>query len=254
VEKTLRNGGAMALLEAEKIKKTYGRVVVFNDLSLAVEQGEFLALLGPSGCGKSTLLRMFAGLEEPDEGVVKFRGEPIAGPRREIALMFQSPTLLPWKTAMDNVALPLVARGMRWKEAREAAARYLAFVGLSGFEEAYPSQLSGGMQQRVALARALAVEPEVLLLDEPFSALDPLTAESLRAEFVRLWHDNLTTVHTVVMVTHSVDEAVYMANRVVVLSTRPAKVVADLRIDLPYPRNRKSPDFQRYLDQVYSYI
>jgi NitT/TauT family transport system ATP-binding protein len=244
----------MALLEAEKIKKTYGRVVVFNDLSLAVEHGEFLALLGPSGCGKSTLLRMFAGLEKPDEGVVKFRGEPVTGPRREIALMFQSPTLLPWKTAMDNVALPLAARGMSWKEAREIAARYLAFVGLSGFEEAYPSQLSGGMQQRVALARALAVEPEVLLLDEPFSALDPLTAESLRAELVRLWHDNLTTVHTVVMVTHSVDEAVYVANRVVVLSTRPAKVVADLRIDLPYPRNRKSPDFQRYLDQVYSYI
>jgi len=254
VEKTLRSGGAMALLEAEKIKKTYGRVVVFNDLSLAVEQGEFLALLGPSGCGKSTLLSMFAGLEKPDEGVVKFRGEPITGPRREIALMFQSPTLLPWKTAMDNVALPLVARGVSWKEAREAAARYLTFVGLSGFEEAYPSQLSGGMQQRVALARALAVEPEVLLLDEPFSALDPLTAESLRAELVKLWHDNLTTVHTVVMVTHSVDEAVYVANRVVVLSTRPAKVVADVRIDLPYPRNRKSPDFQRYLDQVYSYI
>jgi NitT/TauT family transport system ATP-binding protein len=244
----------MALLEAAKIKKTYGRVVVFNDLSLAVEQGEFLALLGPSGCGKSTLLRMFAGLEKPDEGVVKFRGEPVTGPRREIALMFQSPTLLPWKTSLDNVALPLVARGMSWKEAREIAARYLAFVGLSGFEEAYPSQLSGGMQQRVALARALAVEPEVLLLDEPFSLLDPLTAESLRAELVKLWHDNLTTVHTVVMVTHSVDEAVYVANRVVVLSTRPAKVVADLRIDLPYPRNRKSPDFQRYLDQVYSYV
>jgi NitT/TauT family transport system ATP-binding protein len=134
----------MALLKAEKIKKTYGRVVVFNDLSLAVEQVENLTLLGPSGCGKSTLLRMFAGLEKPDEGVVKLRREPITGPRREIALMFQSPTLLPWKTALDNVALSLVARGMSWREAREAAMRYLAFVGLSGFEEAYPSQLSGG--------------------------------------------------------------------------------------------------------------
>ena len=250
----VRRSGEMALLEAEKIKKSYSRVAVFYDLYLAVEQGEFVALLGPSGCGKSTLLRMFAGLEKPDAGVVKFRDIPITGPRREIALMFQSPTLLPWKTALDNVALPLVARGMSWREAREAAMRYLAFVGLSGFEEAYPSQLSGGMQQRVALARALAVEPEVLLLDEPFSALDPLTAESLRTELVRLWHDNSTTVHTLVMVTHSVDEAVYVASRVVVLSPRPAKVVADVKIEMPYPRNRKSPEFQRYLDLVYSHI
>ncbi|RFA94661.1 ABC transporter ATP-binding protein [Pyrobaculum aerophilum] len=244
----------MALIEVNKIKKKYGKVEVFNDLSIDIETGEFVALLGPSGCGKSTLLRIIAGLERPDSGEVRFRGEPVRGPRREIALMFQSPTLLPWKTAEDNVALPLVARGMGWREAREAAARYLALVGLSGFEEAYPKQLSGGMQQRVALARALAVEPEVLLLDEPFSALDPLTAESLRAELVRIWHENLSTVHTVIMVTHAVDEAVYMANRVVVLSTRPAKIVADIKINLPYPRNRKSPEFQKYLDQVYTYI
>ena len=244
----------MALIEVDRVKKFYGRVEVFNGISLNVETGEFVALLGPSGCGKSTLLRMIAGLERPDAGEIKFRGELVRGPRREIALMFQSPTLLPWKSALDNVALPLVARGMGWGEAREAAARFLSFVGLSGFEEAYPKQLSGGMQQRVALARALAVEPEVLLLDEPFSALDPLTAESLRSELVKIWHENLSTVHTVVMVTHAVDEAVYMANRIVVLSARPAKVVADLRIDLPYPRNRKSQEFQKYLDQVYSYI
>lgn len=244
----------MALIEIIKVRKSYGNVVVFNDLTMSIAKGEFAALLGPSGCGKSTLLRMIAGLEKPDAGIIKFRDELIRGPRREIALMFQSPTLLPWKTALDNVALPLVARGMSWNEAREVAMRYLSFVGLSGFEEAYPRQLSGGMQQRVALARALAVEPEVLLLDEPFSALDPLTAESLRAEIVKLWHDNLTTIHTVVMVTHSVDEAVYMANRVVVFSPRPAKVVADIKIDLPYPRNRRSPEFQKYLDQIYAYI
>ncbi|AFA40202.1 ABC-type nitrate/sulfonate/bicarbonate transport system, ATPase component [Pyrobaculum oguniense TE7] len=244
----------MALIEVIRVRKAYGKVVVFNDISIAIETGEFVALLGPSGCGKSTLLRMLAGLEQPDSGEVKFKGQPVAGPRGEIALMFQTPTLLPWKTALDNVALPLVARGATWAEAREAAMRYLSLVGLSGFEEAYPKQLSGGMQQRVALARALAVEPEVLLLDEPFSSLDPLTAESLRAELLRIWHENLSSVHTIVMVTHSVDEAVYMANRAIVLSPRPAKVVADVRIELPYPRNRRSPEFQKYVDLLYSYI
>lgn len=244
----------MALIEVVRVRKAYGKVVVFNDISIAIETGEFVALLGPSGCGKSTLLRILAGLEQPDSGEVRFKGQPVAGPRSEIALMFQTPTLLPWKTALDNVALPLVARGATWAEAREAAMRYLSLVGLSGFEEAYPKQLSGGMQQRVALARALAVEPEVLLLDEPFSALDPLTAESLRAELVRIWHENLSSVHTIVMVTHSVDEAVYVANRAIVLSPRPAKVVADVRIELPYPRNRKSPEFQKYVDLLYSYI
>ncbi|ABP49895.1 MULTISPECIES: ABC transporter ATP-binding protein [Pyrobaculum] len=244
----------MALIEVVRVRKAYGKVVVFNDISIAIETGEFVALLGPSGCGKSTLLRILAGLEQPDSGEVRFKGQPVAGPRSEIALMFQTPTLLPWKTALDNVALPLVARGATWAEAREAAMRYLSLVGLSGFEEAYPKQLSGGMQQRVALARALAVEPEVLLLDEPFSALDPLTAESLRAELVRIWHENLSSVHTIVMVTHSVDEAVYVANRAIVLSPRPAKVVADVRIELPYPRNRRSPEFQKYVDLLYSYI
>lgn len=254
MEKAIRRGGKMALIEVVRVRKAYGKVVVFNDISIAIETGEFVALLGPSGCGKSTLLRILAGLEQPDSGEVRFKGQPVAGPRSEIALMFQTPTLLPWKTALDNVALPLVARGATWAEAREAAMRYLSLVGLSGFEEAYPKQLSGGMQQRVALARALAVEPEVLLLDEPFSALDPLTAESLRAELVRIWHENLSSVHTIVMVTHSVDEAVYVANRAIVLSPRPAKVVADVRIELPYPRNRRSPEFQKYVDLLYSYI
>ncbi|MEM1598702.1 MAG: ABC transporter ATP-binding protein [Pyrobaculum sp.] len=244
----------MGLIDVVDVKKRYENVVVFNGLSFSIQQGEVVALLGPSGCGKSTLLRMIAGLEKPDSGLVKFRGEPVTKPRREISIMFQSPTLLPWKTALDNVALPLVARGMSWQEAREAAQRYLSFVGLSGFEEAYPKQLSGGMQQRVALARALAVEPEVLLLDEPFSALDPLTAESLRAEIIKMWHDNLITAHTIVLVTHAVDEAVYMATRAIVLTPRPAKIAADIRIDLPYPRNRRSPEFEKFVDLLYAYV
>lgn len=242
----------MVLIELRSVEKRFERVVVFNGLNLSINVGEFVAILGPSGCGKSTLLRMMAGLERPDKGEVLFRGEPVKGPRPEIAIMFQQAALLPWKTALDNVALPLRARGKSWREAREIATRYLVLVGLSGFEEAYPNRLSGGMRQRVALARALAVEPEVLLLDEPFSALDPLTAESLRVELVRMWHDNIISVHTIVMVTHAVDEAVLMANRVIVLTPRPARIAADLKIDLPYPRNRKDPSFQKYEDQLYS--
>ncbi|MFN7105112.1 MAG: ABC transporter ATP-binding protein [Pyrobaculum sp.] len=244
----------MGLIDVLEVKKSYGHVVVFNGITFSIEKGQVVALLGPSGCGKSTLLRMMAGLERPDGGVVKFRGEVVKTPRWEVVIMFQTPTLLPWKTALDNVALPLAARGLDWRRAREVAARFLNLVGLSGFEKAYPKQLSGGMQQRVALARSIAVEPEVLLLDEPFSSLDPLTAESLRAELVKMWHDNLTTIHTMVIVTHSVDEAVYMANRVLVLSTRPARIVADMAIDLPYPRNRRSPQFERYLDMLYAYV
>lgn len=244
----------MALIELEGITKKYNNTIVLDKISLSIEKGEFVAILGPSGCGKSTLLRIIAGLERPDRGVVRFKGVPVSSPRTEIAIMFQFPALLPWKTALDNVALPLVARGVKWSQAREIAARYLALAGLSGFEEAYPRQLSGGMQYRVALARALAVEPEVLLLDEPFSMLDPLTAESLRSEVLRMWHENLSTVHTAIIVTHNVEEAVYMASRIVMLSPRPARIVANMRIDLPYPRNRRSQEFQHYVDLVYSYI
>lgn len=171
-----------------------------------------------------------------------------------IGFVFQSPSLLPWLTALDNVALPLRAQGIPEEEARERARRYLSLVGLQEFESFYPGELSGGMRQRINLARALSVEPEVLLMDEPFSNLDPLTAESLRAELLDIWLSGLAPIKAMVMVTHSVVEAAYMADRIVILSPRPGRVVKELRIEIPRPRNRLSPEFSKLVDIIYEYV
>ncbi|MEM0458642.1 MAG: ABC transporter ATP-binding protein [Thermofilaceae archaeon] len=240
------------VLSIEDVRKSFrqgGNVVqVLDGISLEVGE-EFIAILGPSGCGKTTLLRIIAGVEKPDGGRIVIHDKT---PR--VGFIFQFPTLLPWLTVLDNVALPLRANGMSWEEAREKAHKYLSLTGLQAFEDFYPRELSGGMKQRVNIARALAVEPTILLMDEPFSNLDPLTAESLRTEILDLWTLKVTTVRAIIMVTHSVDEAIFMADRVVILTPRPAKIRGIIEVDLPRPRDRRSPEFQKLEDKVYELI
>ncbi len=235
------------------LKKEYisgkTRLLVLNGIDLDIRR-EFLVILGPSGCGKSTLLRILAGIEKPTSGVIEYHiSEPI-----RIGFVFQFPTLVPWLTILENVALPLESSGMKPNDAREEARRYLSLVGLSGFENSYPHQLSGGMKQRVNIARALAVKPQILLMDEPFSNLDPLTAEALRAEVLDIWLTGVAGIETVIMVTHAVDEALFMADRVVVLTPRPAQIRKIVEVNLPRPRNRRSQEFQKLEDYVYEYI
>lgn len=240
------------MLTLSNVKKTFredGRTLeVIGGITLEIGE-EFISVLGPSGCGKTTLLRLIAGLEKADSGEIIFHTEDT-----RIGFVFQSPTLLPWLTVLDNVALPLVSQGMRWRDAREKARKFLSLVGLLPFEDFYPRELSGGMRQRVNIARALVVEPTILLMDEPFSQLDPLTAESLRTEVLDLWLYGVTTVRAIVMVTHNVDEAILMSDRIVVLTPRPAKIAGLITVDMPRPRDRRSPQFQQLEDKIYELI
>jgi NitT/TauT family transport system ATP-binding protein len=210
---------------------------VLDDISLKGKPGEFIALLGPSGCGKSTLLRIVAGLEEPRSGVVREDGERVKGPFPSRVVVFQDPTLFPWRSVWRNVALGLEAQGIL-KTERSRVDAALNLVGLSGFRNAYPHQLSGGMAQRVALARALVNDPKVLILDEPLGKLDSLTRISMQTEIVALWQRK---GFTTLLVTHDVEEALFLANRVIVLSDRPARIKADITVDRPYPRHRGDP-------------
>lgn len=210
---------------------------VLDDVSLIVEPGEFVALLGPSGCGKSTLLRLIAGLEAPRSGVLREDDVRIKGPHPSRVVVFQDPTLFPWRSVWDNVALGLEAQGIL-KAQRHRVDAALDLVGLSAFRNAYPHQLSGGMAQRVALARALVNDPKVLVLDEPLGKLDSLTRIAMQAELVALWQRK---GFTTLLVTHDVEEALVLANRVVVLSDRPARVKADIAVERPYPRHRGDP-------------
>ena len=241
------------VVEVRAISKSYvsgeRRVEVLKDVSFDVGK-EFVAIIGPSGCGKSTLLRIIAGVEKPDKGEVVFH---LSG-KLVIGFVFQFPTLLPWMTVLDNVALPLIAAGLRRNEAIEKARTALKIVGLGEFEDFYPGELSGGMKQRVNIARALAVEPGVLLMDEPFSNLDPLTAETLRNEVLDIWLSSILPVKSIIMVTHNVEEAVLMADKVVILSPRPAKVVKIVDINIPRPRSRKASEVQELVDRVYEYV
>jgi len=219
---------------------------VLDVIDLAVAPGEFIALLGPSGCGKSTLLRLIAGLEQPHTGRIFMGEQAIEAPDPSRILVFQDPTLFPWRTVWKNVALGLETRGLPRAEGRRVDAM-LRLVGLDGFDNAYPHQLSGGMAQRAALARALVNEPRVLLMDEPLANLDALTRIAMQAELVALWQRQRFTAF---MVTHDVDEALYMAGRVLVLSHRPARVLAEVAVDLPYPRHRGSRGFATLRERV----
>ncbi len=250
----------MALLELTGISRTFVEgdrsIDVLGNVSTAIEEEQFVSIVGASGSGKSTLLRIIVGLDEPTSGSVLYRGRPVreAATAGRIALVFQSFALFPWLTVIGNVEIALEARGVPPARRRGIADKYIDKVGLDGFEEAYPRELSGGMKQRVGLARALAVEPELLCMDEPFSSLDPLTAQGLREEVLRLWADESLPVTSVVMVTHSIDEAVLMSDRIIVLSRRPATIAADLKIDLARPRSIKDSSVQNAIDGVYSHI
>jgi len=228
----------MAVLDIESVSKSFGNktgpIPVLENVSFSVDE-EFVCLVGPSGCGKSTLLRIAAGLEHADSGLVLFKGEPVSRPTEKISMVFQLFGLLPWKTALENVELPLEIVGVDRVTRRSRGLEYLHHVELDGFENTYPHDLSGGMKQRVGLARALALQPDILLMDEPFSSLDELTAKTLRELVLRIWRDPRPP-HTVVMVSHNVEEAVLMADRVLVMSPRPGRLIGEVQIDIPRPR------------------
>jgi NitT/TauT family transport system ATP-binding protein len=231
-----------------------GDVTVLRDVNFSAKEGEFIAIVGPSGAGKSTILRLINGLLLPSEGQVIYKGKTQNGVNLESATVFQSFGLLPWLTVAQNVELGLEARGVTAGQRTKKVAFYIEKVGLEGYEEAYPRELSGGMKQRVGLARALAVEPEILLMDEPFSSLDALTSINLRDELLDIWSDRDFPVNTVVMVTHMIEEAIELADRVLVLSSRPGHIAGDLKIELPRPRDKRDKAFSEYVDRIFSLI
>ena len=244
------------IIVARGIEKSFrsadgDEVQVIAPTDLAIEPGVIVALLGPSGSGKSTLLRMLSGLSEPSGGEVLWHGERASACAPNVAIVFQSFALFPWLTVIENVEVPLAARGMEHAARHRRALETLHSVGLKGFETAYPKELSGGMKQRVGFARALAVEPEVLFMDEPFSALDVLTAENLRGELLELWLGKRIPTRSIFLVTHNIEEAVMLADRVIVIGRNPARVRADFRLPLTQPRDRKSADFLLYVDYIY---
>jgi len=228
---------------------------VIDAITFAATKNEFVAITGPSGCGKSSLLRVISGLQKPSSGTIKVKGIMVDSPTNEVFMIFQNFALLPWKNVLENVEIPLLSRGRQTpSDARTKALKVIQDVGLKGFEKAYPGELSGGMKQRVGVARALAVEPEILLMDEPFNALDGLTAEHLRSEIYSLLIGTESPINVVVMVSHNVDEIVELADRVLVLSNRPAKVLEDMPIEMTRPRNKGSPRFHYYVDKIYSLL
>ena len=247
---------AEVIIEAVAVEKSYPqpdgtRIQVVGSTNLAIEQGKIIALLGPSGCGKSTLLRILTGLSEPSSGSLLWHGKSLNGQTPNVAIVFQSFALFPWLTVIQNVEAPLEAKGVPEVERRKRALRALDTVGLDGFETAYPKELSGGMKQRVGFARALVVEPEVLFMDEPFSALDVLTAENLRNELLELWLSKKMPTSAIFIVTHNIEEAVMLADRVMVLGRNPARVRSDFNIRLKRPRDRKSAKFVELVDYIY---
>ena len=245
-----------AIVQARAVEKFYvqpdgARIEVIAPTDLEISPGKIVALLGPSGSGKSTLLRMLTGLSIPSSGEVLWHGKPLGVEPPNVAIVFQSFALFPWLNVLENVEAPLEARGIAAIERRKRALKMLDTVGLDGFETAYPKELSGGMKQRVGFARALVVEPEVLFMDEPFSALDVLTAENLRGELLELWLNKKMPTSAIFVVTHNIEEAVLLADRVIVLGKNPGRIRSDFEVAIPYPRDRKSPRFVEYVDYIY---
>jgi NitT/TauT family transport system ATP-binding protein len=248
---------ATVIIELHKVCKAFAKpsaepLPVLKDIDISVTKGEILGLLGRSGSGKSTLLRIAGGLIKPTSGEVLYRGAPLAGPAEGIAMVFQTFALYPWLTVLDNVELGLDALGLSLDEARRRAMASIDLIGLDGFQSAYPRELSGGMRQRVGFARAIVSEPTLLLMDEPFSALDVLTAETLRTDFLDLWTEQKLPTKAVLMVTHNIEEAVLMCDRILVLSSNPARIAAEIPVPLRQPRDRLDAEFHGIVDEIYS--
>ncbi|MGI4853850.1 MAG: ABC transporter ATP-binding protein [Janthinobacterium lividum] len=248
-----------AIIRAERVEKYYAqpsenRIQVISPTDLAIVPGEIVALLGPSGSGKSTLLRMLTGLSLPSAGEVYWHDKPIGSTEINVSIVFQSFALFPWLTVLENVEAPLQARGMEAGERQRRAMKMLDTVGLDGFQHAYPKELSGGMRQRVGFARALVVEPEVLFMDEPFSALDVLTAENLRSELLELWQKKTMPTQAIFIVTHNIEEAVLLADRIIVLGRNPGHVRTDFKVALQHPRDRKAGAFTQLVDYIYKVL
>ncbi len=246
------------LLEVQNVVQRYrtgsGEVgpVVLDHVSLQLKEGEIVGLLGRSGCGKSSLLRIVAGLSFPAEGKVMYQDAEVAGPVDGVAMVFQSFALFPWLTVLANVELGLRAKGIPVEEARKRALAAIDLIGLDGYESAFPKELSGGMRQRVGFARALVVNPKILLMDEPFSALDVLTAETLRTDLLDLWVEGRMPIKSILMVTHNIEEAILMCDRIIMLSSNPGRIAAEITVALQHPRNRLDPEFRQLVDKIYA--
>ncbi|HLN39552.1 MAG TPA: nitrate/sulfonate/bicarbonate ABC transporter ATP-binding protein [Xanthobacteraceae bacterium] len=244
------------LLDIHGLRHTFpkadgGDLLVLDGIELEVTQGQIVGLLGRTGSGKSTLLRLIAGLAQPSDGSVTYLGQPVLGPAPGIAMVFQGFALFPWLTVLENVQLGLEALGLPDPEIRKRALAAIDLIGLDGYESAYPRELSGGMRQRVGFARALVVHPNILLMDEPFSALDVLTAETLRTDFLELWGDGKLPIKGVILVTHNIEEAVLMCDRILLFSNNPGRIIREIGVDLPQPRNRLDPPFRELVEKIY---
>jgi len=243
------------LVSVRNLEKVYatrdkGNVHALSDINLDVGRGELITIVGPSGCGKSTLLKVLAGLLDKTSGRVELAGKPVDGPTRDLGLVFQAPVLLPWRKVIDNVMVPAIVQKLDLGAARARAQELLRMVGLAGFEDRYPGELSGGMQQRVGICRALIHKPDFLLMDEPFGALDAMTREAMNLELLRIWKDQQATI---LLVTHSIPEAVFLAERVVVMTPRPGRIAEIIDVDLPRPRTMEmfnTPEFGRYVAAI----
>jgi len=249
--------GAPPLIEVVNVKKSYKtgdkqELLVLEDVNFRMSEGEIVAILGKSGSGKSTLLRILAGLVHPTTGSVVYRGQSVHGPVRGISMVFQNFALLPWLTVLQNVELGLEALGVAREERRERALKAIDMIGLDGFESAFPKELSGGMRQRVGFARALVVNPDILLMDEPFSALDVLTADNLKTDLLDLWQTKKTGLHGILFVTHNIEEAALLADRIIVFNSNPGSIRGELKVTLNHPRSDLDPRFRNQIDRVYT--